>query len=466
MHGVILVSSPETIISRVANQDMSGWRIPESQDGKHRPDECTGDDNPPQPAAGHASSLDWAGSYALSIVSTDSTRNRCAGRSTSIGAVEAEDVGLLAHERELRDLVRDFVEKEARPKSEAFERRSEDPLDVYRRLGTLGLTGIPFDLKYGGGGQSYRTYLLVIEELARVWVALAIGLGVHTLACDAIQRFGTEELKAQLLPQLLAGERFGAYALSEPSSGSDAVSLRTQAARTDDGYSISGQKQFCTRGGEADHVLVMARTSDEGSRGITAFIVDMGTPGFVPSRAESKMGWRSSPTWELLFQECKVSSARRIGEEGEGFQVALSALDAGRLGIAACSIGLAQGALDAAVEFASDREQFGKRVLDFQGIQFMLADMATGVAAGRALYRHAAELKDAGAPYSREASMAKLFCSDTAMRVTTDAVQIHGGYGYIEDFPVERYMREAKALQIVEGTNQIQRMVIGRTFGA
>jgi alkylation response protein AidB-like acyl-CoA dehydrogenase len=303
---------------------------------------------------------------------------------------------------------------------------------------------------------------MVIEELARGWLALAIGLGVHTLACDGLQRFGDNRLKDRYLHDMVSGRRFGAYALSEPASGSDASSLSTKAIRSNGSYLVSGQKQFCTRGGEADLLLLMARTSGEGPRGISAFMVEQGTEGFTPSKVENKMGWRSSPTWELVFEECPVPEENRIGNEGEGFKVALSALDAGRLGIAACSIGLAQAAIEASLRFASDREQFGSRIIDFQGIQFMLADMATQVEAGRALYRHAASLKDAGVDYSTEASMAKLFCSDVAMKVTTDAVQIHGGYGYIEEYPVERYMREAKALQIVEGTNQIQRMVIGR----
>jgi alkylation response protein AidB-like acyl-CoA dehydrogenase len=375
-----------------------------------------------------------------------------------------EDVGLATTDPELRDLVREFVDSEARPDSEIYEKRSADPHEVYQKLADLGLTGLPFDEAFGGGGQNYRTYLLVVEELARAWVALAIGLGVHTLACDAITRFGSDSLKSELLPDMLAGRRFGAYALSEPSSGSDAASLTTRASKADGVYRLTGRKQFCTRGGEADHVLVMARSGEEGPRGISAFIVDKKTPGFEASKVENKMGWRSSPTWELRFEDCEVAESRRVGEEGEGFKVALSALDSGRLGIAATSTGLAQGAFDLAVKFASEREQFDKRIVDFQGIQFMLADMATAIEAGRALYRRAAELKDEGSPYSREASMAKLFCSDTAMRVTTDAVQIHGGYGYIEEFRVERYMREAKALQIVEGTNQIQRLVIGRSF--
>jgi alkylation response protein AidB-like acyl-CoA dehydrogenase len=377
----------------------------------------------------------------------------------------AEDVGLDEDDLALRDLARSFARRHAGAVT-GHEERAEDPGPLYRALGELGLAGIPFDPAYGGGGRPYRSYLVVVEELARVWVALAVGLGVHTLVCDAIQRFGSPELKAELLPALLAGERFGAYALTEASSGSDAASLRTRARATEDGYRLTGRKQFCTRGGEADHLLVMARTGGPGPRGISAFIVDQGTPGFVRSRVESKMGWRSSPTWELLFEDCAVPAGRRLAREGEGFTIAMAALDAGRLGIAAVSIGLAQAALDAAAAYARQREQFGRPVGDFEGLQFLLADMATGVEAGRALYRRAAELKDAGAQYSTQASMAKLFCSDAAMGATTDAVQVLGGYGYVEDYPVERYMREAKALQIVEGTNQIQRMIVGRSLAS
>ena len=377
-------------------------------------------------------------------------------------SLQAQYVGLSEEDRALQKMVRDFAESKARPLSNVHEEAGTDPTDVYLELGLLGLAGLPFDPDLGGGGQPYATYLMVIEELARAWVGLAIGLGVHTLCCDGIQRFGSEELKKEILPQMLAGEKFGAYALSEPSSGSDAASLRSKAVKFDGEYRISGQKQFCTRGAEADYVLVMARTGEDGPRGISALIVERGTEGFNPTKAENKMGWRSSPTWELVFTECSVPAGRLLAEEGEGFSVALAALDAGRLGIAACSIGLSQAALEAAVKFASEREQFNQRIVDFQGIQFMLADMATQIEAGRALYRHAAALKDTGMPYSREASMAKLFCSDTAMRVTIDAVQVHGGYGYVEEYPVERYMREAKGLQIVEGTNQVQRMIIGR----
>lgn len=375
------------------------------------------------------------------------------------------DVGLNDQERSLVELATEFAQRELAPIAGDYEERGEEPPHIYRKLAELGLTGIPFDPDFGGGGMLYRAYLPVIEELARAWVAIAIGLGVHTLACDAVARFGGPEIKEKLLSSMLVGERFGAYALSEPSSGSDAGALRTRAWKIGGGYAISGRKQFCTRGGEADVVLLMARTGEEGPKGISAFVVQKDTDGFRPTRTEDKMGWRSSPTWELTFEDCHVPEYNRIGEEGEGFRIAMAALDSGRLGIAATSTGLAQAALDAAVRFASEREQFGSMIFDFQGIQFMLADMATSVEAGRALHRRAVDLKDAGDSFTKEAAMAKLFCSDVAMSVTTDAVQIHGGYGYIEDYAVERYMREAKALQIVEGTNQIQRMIIAREMG-
>lgn len=364
----------------------------------------------------------------------------------------------------LRGLVREFVERDARPQVAGYEARAEDPGALYRTMASLGLTGIPFDEAYGGAGRPYRSYLLVIEELARAWLSLAVGLGVHSLVCDAVQRFGHPALREELLPALVAGHHFGAYALTESSSGSDAASLRTTARRGPGGYVLDGRKQFCTRGGEADHLLVMARTGEPGPKGISAFIVDQGTPGLRPTRAENKMGWRSSPTWELVFEACEIPESRRLGEEGQGFAIAMAALESGRLGIAAGAIGLAQAALDASVAYARERDQFGQPIAGFQGIQFMLADMATGIEAGRALYLRTAERKTAGVPFASQAAMTKLFCSDVAMRVTIDAVQIHGGYGYLEDYPVERYMREAKALQIVEGTNQIQRMIIGRAL--
>ncbi|MDQ3914130.1 MAG: acyl-CoA dehydrogenase family protein [Actinomycetota bacterium] len=365
-------------------------------------------------------------------------------------------------QRDLAAMVREFATREAGPASAGYEERSEDPAPLYRQLADLGLTGIPFPEEYGGGGQPYGTYLLVIEELARSYLALAIGLSVHTLCAFAVNEFGSDAQRKEVLAKLASGEWFGAYSLSEPGSGSDAAALASKAVRSDGGYLLNGSKVFCTRGAEADVVLMIARTGDESSRGITAFALRKGTPGFGGSKKEDKMGWRSSPTWMLQMDDVHVDESARIGEEGQGFKIALASLDSGRLGIAACAVGVAQAALDEAISFTVEREQFGRPVAANEGLQFMLADMATSVEAGRRLYRHAAALRDAGESYSLQAAQAKLFCTDMAMKVTTDAVQLHGGYGYITEYPVERFMREAKGLQIVEGTNQIQRYVIGR----
>ncbi|MFN2388836.1 MAG: acyl-CoA dehydrogenase family protein [Actinomycetota bacterium] len=372
------------------------------------------------------------------------------------------DLRLLDDEqRALVQMVREFGDEVARPASLEYEATAQDPATLYARLADLDLCGIPFPEEHGGGGQPYGTYLLVIEELARAYLSLAIGLSVHTLCAFAVATFGSDAQKKEVLDRLATGEWFGAYSLSEPGSGSDAAALITRAERSGDGYSLTGAKVFCTRGAEADVVLLMARTAP-GSGGISAFLLEHGTPGFSGGTKEDKMGWRSSPTWSLVLEGAQVPYERRLGEEGDGFKIALASLDSGRLGIAACSIGLAQAALDETVAFTGQREQFGRPVSANEGVQFMIADMATDIAAGRALYRHAAALRDAGESYALEAAQAKLFCSDTAMRVTTDAVQLHGGYGYITEYPVERFMREAKGLQIVEGTNQIQRYVIGR----
>ncbi|MDP9068141.1 MAG: acyl-CoA dehydrogenase family protein [Actinomycetota bacterium] len=373
------------------------------------------------------------------------------------------DLRLLDDEqRSLVQMVREFADEVAAPAAHEYEQRSEDPAPLYKQLAELDLTGIPYPEQYNGLGLPYGTYLAVIEELARAYLGFAVGLSVHTLCAFAVAEFGSDALKEDVLSRLCSGEWFGAYSLSEPHSGSDAVALGTKARLAADGYRLSGSKVFCTRGNEADAVLVMARTGEAGAKGISAFIIERGTDGFGGAKKEDKMGWRSSPTWMLQLDEALVPESRRVGEEGQGFRIALASLDSGRLGIAACSVGLAQAALDEALKFTAEREQFGKPVNQNQGLQFMLADMSTQIEAGRALYRYAAGLRDAGKEYSLAAAQAKLFCSDVAMRVTTDAVQLHGGYGYITEYPVERYMREAKALQIVEGTNQIQRLVIGR----
>jgi alkylation response protein AidB-like acyl-CoA dehydrogenase len=378
-----------------------------------------------------------------------------------------QDLRLLDEDqRALVGLTREFADEVAAPAAPEYEARSEDPAPLYKQLAELGLTGIPYPEEHGGGGQPYSTYLLVVEELARAYLGFAIGLSVHTLCAFAINEFGTPELKEDVLARLCSGDWYGAYSLSEPHSGSDAVALSTKAVKGDGVYRLNGAKVFCTRGDEADAVLVMARTGAEGAKGISAFIVEKGTPGFGGSKKEDKMGWRSSPTWMLQLDDAEVPAERLVGSEGQGFRIALASLDSGRLGIAACSIGLAQRALDEALTFTREREQFGRPVNTNQGLQFMLADMSTQIEAGRSLYRYAARLRDAGEDYSVAAAQAKLFCSDVAMRVTIDAVQLHGGYGYITEYPVERLMREAKGLQIVEGTNQIQRHVIGRRLTA
>jgi alkylation response protein AidB-like acyl-CoA dehydrogenase len=373
------------------------------------------------------------------------------------------DLRLLDDEqRALVQMVREFCAAEAAPAATGYEERSEDPITLYRKLAELGLTGIPFPEEHGGGGQPYSTYLLVIEEIAYAYLSLAVGLSVHTLCAFAVNEFGTDTQRKEVLEKLTLGEWFGAYSLSEPASGSDAASLRARAERIDGGYRLAGSKMFCTRGAEADVVLLMARTGQEGPEGVSAFLIEKGTPGFSGGRKEDKMGWRSSPTWALVLDGAEIPDDRRLGDEGQGFVIALASLDSGRLGMAACATGLAQAALDKTLAFTGEREQFGRPVAANEGVQFMLADMATQIEAGRRLCRHAAALRDAGHDYSLVAAEAKLFCTDVAMRVTTDAVQLHGGYGYITEYPVERYMREAKALQIVEGTNQIQRYVIGR----
>jgi alkylation response protein AidB-like acyl-CoA dehydrogenase len=372
------------------------------------------------------------------------------------------DFGLTDDQRDLVGAIRAFVADRIRPEIAGYEERGEFPRELFRGLCEMGLGGIPYNERYGGGGQPYLTYLTVLEEVATGSLSLAVGLSVHHLAAFGIHGFGSDSLKEKYLPKLFSGEWLGAYALSEASSGSDAAALRTRADRAGDGWRLTGSKRFISHAGEADAYLVMARTGDDSPGGISAFAVEKGWPGFEFGALESKMGWHASPMRELLFDGCTVPGENLVGEEGQGFTVALAALDGGRLGIAACSVGLAQAALDSAVAFARERTQFGRPIIEFQGLQFLLADAATQVEAARRLYREAARARDSDRGRSVDCSMAKLFASDVAMRVTTDAVQAHGGYGYMREYPVERYMREAKALQIVEGTNQVQRMIIGR----
>ncbi|HTP17743.1 MAG TPA: acyl-CoA dehydrogenase family protein [Streptosporangiaceae bacterium] len=371
--------------------------------------------------------------------------------------------------RALFALAAELAERELRPAAAEAERDGVFPRDAFRMLGRSGLLGLPFPESLGGGGQPYVTYLQVIEELARAWLTVGLGVSVHTLACFPLARAGTPDQQERLLPAMLGGNLLGAYCLSEPDSGSDAAALRTRAVRDGGDYVIDGVKAWISHAGHADYYTLFARTSGEPegagrARGISCLHVPAQTPGVSAAPAEHKMGMRGSVTAQLRFEAARVPAGQLIGAEGKGFGIALAALEDGRLGIAACATGVAQAALETAVSWARQRRQFGRPVGEFQGVAFMLADMATAVEAARALYLSAARRKDAGLPFGQQAAMAKLFAADAAMRVATDAVQVLGGYGYVEDFPAERYLREAKVLQIVEGTSQIQRVVISRAL--
>ncbi|GAA1286242.1 acyl-CoA dehydrogenase [Planotetraspora silvatica] len=363
---------------------------------------------------------------------------------------------------DLLDLVRELAAKEIAPRAAADEAAGRFPRDLFTLLGSSGILGLPYAEEYGGAGQPYEVYLQVIEELAGAWLAVGLGVSVHTLSCFPVSAYGGAAQRAELLPSLIGGELLGAYCLSEPQSGSDAAALATRAETDADGYLVDGVKAWITHGGVADFYTLMARTSGEGARGVSCFHVPAGLDGLSFGVPERKMGMRSSPTAQVRFDGVRLPPESLIGSPGQGFRIALAALDGGRLGIAACAVGVAQAAFDVASAYARERRQFGSRLVDFQGLGFMLADMATSIAAARALYLEAARLRDAGRSYGTRAAMAKLYATDMCMKVTTDAVQVLGGYGYVEDFPVERHMREAKVLQIVEGTNQIQRLVISR----
>ncbi|MFD3538125.1 acyl-CoA dehydrogenase family protein [Streptomyces sp. NPDC058662] len=363
---------------------------------------------------------------------------------------------------DLLGLVREIAAGELAPRVADFEAAHEFPREIVRTLGKAGLLSLPYPEEYGGGGQPYEVYLQALEEIAYHWFGVAEAVNVHNLACFGTATYGTRAQREELLPGMLGGELLGAYCLSEPEAGSDAASLTTRAVREGDGYRITGTKSWVTHAGNADFYNVFTRTGGPGARGLSCLVVPSGTPGMVVHEPERKLGVWSSPTAQVGFDDVRVPAERLIGREGKGFLIAMGALDCGRLGIAACAVGIAQAAADYAVRYAKERRQFGQRIISFQGVGFMLADMATQIAAARALTLAAARLKDAGLPYSLEAAKAKLFATDVAMRVTTDAVQVLGGAGYVCDHPVERWMREAKLLQIVEGTNQIQRMVISQ----
>jgi alkylation response protein AidB-like acyl-CoA dehydrogenase len=364
--------------------------------------------------------------------------------------------------RDLLALTREICADKLAPRASADEEAEAFPRDVFRLLGEAGLLSLAFPEEYGGGEQPYEVYLQALEEIARAWMSVGVGVSVHSLASSAVAAYGTAEQRGGWLPDMLGGTQLGAYCLSEPQAGSDVSGIRTKAVRDGDAFVVNGVKAWISHGGHADFYLLFARTSDDPRRGLSAFHVPTGVEGLSFGPPERKMGLTGSSTTQVVLEDVRLSADRLVGAEGDGMKIALSALDSGRLGIAACAVGLGQAALDEATRYATERQQFGQAIGEFQGVQFLLADIAAAVESARATYLHAARLRDAGRRFSRQASIAKLVATDAAMKVTTDAVQVLGGYGYTREFPVERYMREAKVTQIFEGTNQIQRMVIGR----
>ena len=371
---------------------------------------------------------------------------------------------LTAEQEMLRKMVRDFSKKEVEPT--AAERDEEERFDrsIFDKMAELGLAGIPWPEEYGGIGSDYVSYVIAVEELSRVCASTGVTLSAHiSLASWPIFTYGNEEQKQKFLRRLATGVALGAYALSEPGAGSDVASMKTTAKKDGEDYILNGNKVWVTNGGVADIYLVFAKTDINAKhKGISVFIVEKDTEGFTFGKKERKLGIRSSPTTELIFENCRIPAGNRLGAEGEGFKIAMSTLDGGRNGIAAQALGIAQGALDASVGYAKEREQFGKPIAHNQGISFKLADMATDIEAARLLTYQAAWLETKGLPYGKASAMSKLFAGDAAMRITVEAVQVFGGYGYTKDYPVERYMRDAKITQIYEGTNEIQRLVIGR----
>jgi alkylation response protein AidB-like acyl-CoA dehydrogenase len=362
----------------------------------------------------------------------------------------------------LLELTREIATKELAPQVHDAEERGEFPEAAYRLLGKSGLLSLPFAEEYGGGAQPYEVFLQVVEEIATAWPSVGVGVSVHVLTANVVAGNGSDELKQEWLPRVLGGDWLGAYCLSEPQAGSDVSGIRTKAVPSGDGYVVTGTKQWTSNGSCADYYILFARTSDDAKHGLSAFVVPADTEGMSFGAPEKKMGLACDVTTQVIFEGAHLPATHLIGEEGAGMRVALSALDAGRLGIAAVATGIAQAALAHAVAYAGEREQFGKKIGEQQGLQFLLADMAADVERARATYLHAARLKDAGRPFARQASIAKLTATDAAMRVTTDAIQVLGGNGYTREYPVERLFRDAKVTQIFEGTNQIQRMVIGR----
>jgi alkylation response protein AidB-like acyl-CoA dehydrogenase len=366
---------------------------------------------------------------------------------------------------EIRDIVRRFTEREITPHAEEWDETHHFSREVYSEMAKLGLMGMTTPEEYSGSALSRLSGVLVYEELAKGEMATSVGLSVHNMITGSIARFGNQEQRQRWVTKLAAGELLGAFSLSEAASGSDAASLQCRAESRDGSYLLNGTKMWVTNGGEADIYLLMARTTGgRGAAGISCFVVEKGTPGFSFGKTERKMGLHSSPTREIIFEDCNIPATNRISEEGQGFKIALSSLDGGRINIGAIAVGVAQAAFEVACNYAREREQFGHPLGAFQGVQFMLADMAMKIEAARLLVYEAAYRLDAGQSAGMHASMAKCFATDMAMEVTTNAVQVLGGAGYVRDYPVERYMRDVKVAQIFEGTNQIQRIVIARAL--
>lgn len=363
---------------------------------------------------------------------------------------------------DLLDLVAEIAAEQLLPRADAAEAAGEFPRETFQMLGQAGLLSLPYPEEFGGGGQPYEVYLQVVEQIAYAWMSVGVGVSVHSLTCFPLATFGTRAQQEKYLPEMLSGKYLGAYCLSEQHAGSDIAAMRARATAVDDGYSLSGSKAWISHAGHADFYSTFARTSDDGARGLSCFLVPADAEGLSFGTPEKKMGLACDPVAEVIYDDVVIKDDRMIGDVGQGMSIALAALDSGRMGIAASATGLAQRALDEATAYAQERMQFGRPVIENQGLVFMLADMAAAVGASRAAYLHAARLRDVGKPHSLEASIAKLVATDAAMKVTTDAVQVLGGYGYTQDFPLERFMREAKVTQIFEGTNQIQRLVISR----
>ncbi|MDR7867294.1 MAG: acyl-CoA dehydrogenase [Sporomusaceae bacterium] len=369
---------------------------------------------------------------------------------------------LTPEQEDIRKMVREFAAKSVAPTAAERDEKELFPRDIFDQMGQLGLLGLPYPEEYGGAGSDYVSYAIAVEEISRVCASTGIGLSVHVSLCSGpIMLYGTEEQKQKFLRPLAEGSKLGAFGLTEPNAGTDAANGSSTAVKDGDSYVLNGTKVFNTNGGEAEIYLFFAATDKAlGPKGMSCFIVEKGTPGFSFGKKEVKMGIRSSVQRELIFENCRVPAANLLGKEGDGFKIAMGALDSGRIGVAAQATGIAQGALDEAIKYSKQRVQFGKPISTFQAVNFMLADMATKVEAARLLTYQAAFKRSNGMPYAKEAAMAKMFASDAAMAVTTDAVQVFGGYGFSREYPVERMMRDAKITQIYEGTNQAQRMVI------